>query len=92
MFSGGETPEMSGKCIVALATDKDLMKRSGKVQMTCDLAAQYGLQDVDGRALVNYRSLKFLLQQVPGLSWLATLIPGFIKVPKWVLALAGNKF
>ncbi|GCC44940.1 hypothetical protein chiPu_0028909, partial [Chiloscyllium punctatum] len=43
-----------------------------------------------GRALVNYRSLKFLLQQVPGLSWLATLIPGFIKVPKWVLSLAGN--
>ncbi|XP_048477264.1 dehydrogenase/reductase SDR family member 1 isoform X2 [Rhincodon typus] len=92
MFANGETPEMSGKCIVALATDKNLMKKSGKVLLTCDLAAQYGLRDVDGRALVDYRSLKFLLQQLPGLSWLATLTPGFIKVPKWVLTLAGSKF
>ncbi|XP_041036703.1 dehydrogenase/reductase SDR family member 1 [Carcharodon carcharias] len=92
MFTSGETPEMSGKCIVALATDKNLMKKSGKVLMTCDLAAHYGIKDVDGRTLVDYRSVKFLLRQLPGLSWLAPFIPGFIKVPKWVLALAANKF
>ncbi|XP_059497750.1 dehydrogenase/reductase SDR family member 1 [Stegostoma tigrinum] len=92
IFSSGETPEMSGKCIVALATDRNLMKKSGKVLLTCDLAAQYGFRDVDGRALVDYRSLKFFLQQLPGLSWLASFIPGFIKVPKWVLTLTTSKF
>ncbi|XP_067832960.1 dehydrogenase/reductase SDR family member 1 [Heptranchias perlo] len=92
MFTRGETPEMSGKCIVALATDMNLMKKSGKVLMTCDLAEQYGIKDVDGRSLVQYRSLKFLLQQVPGVAWLAPLVPGFIKVPKWVMALAASKF
>ncbi|XP_078057991.1 dehydrogenase/reductase SDR family member 1-like isoform X2 [Mustelus asterias] len=83
MFTAGETPEMSGKCIVALATDKDLMKKSGKVLMTCDLAAQYGIRDMNGRALVDYCSLKFLLQQLPSLSWLSTFIPGFIRIPNF---------
>ncbi|XP_078059916.1 dehydrogenase/reductase SDR family member 1-like isoform X2 [Mustelus asterias] len=92
MFTAGETPEMSGKCIVALATDKDLMKKSGKVLMTCDLAAQYGIRDVNGRALVDYCSLKFILQQLPSLSWLSTFIPGFIRIPKWVLTLTSSKF
>ncbi|XP_078393801.1 dehydrogenase/reductase SDR family member 1 [Cetorhinus maximus] len=92
MFNSGETPEMSGKCIVALATDKKLLKKSGKVLMTCDLASHYGIKDVNGRALVDYRSVKFLLQQLPGLSWLATFVPGFIKIPKWVLALTASKF
>ncbi|GCB76967.1 hypothetical protein scyTo_0020531 [Scyliorhinus torazame] len=47
IFASGETPEMSGKCIVALATDKNLMKKTGKVLMTCDLSAEYGIKDVD---------------------------------------------
>ncbi|XP_043914364.1 dehydrogenase/reductase SDR family member 1 [Protopterus annectens] len=88
----GETPELSGKCIVALATDRNIMKLSGKVLFTYDLARRYGFQDVDGRAVANYRSLKFIFSHIPGMTWLSRIIPGFLSVPKWVLALVSSKF
>lgn len=46
-FSSAETTEMSGKCVVALATDPNILSLSGKVLPSCDLARRYGLQDVD---------------------------------------------
>ncbi|XP_061421502.1 dehydrogenase/reductase SDR family member 1 [Lethenteron reissneri] len=91
-FENGETPELSGKCIVGLAEDKNIMKKSGRVLMTADLASEYGLKDVDGSAPVNYTSLKFLVTQVPGLAWMSCVIPSFIKVPKWMLSLSASKF
>ncbi|KAL7876430.1 hypothetical protein AOLI_G00113930 [Acnodon oligacanthus] len=62
-FHSGETTELSGKCIVELAKDKNLMSLTGKVLLTCDLARRYGFQDVDGRSVADYTSLKFLLTQ-----------------------------
>ncbi|KAM9202359.1 dehydrogenase/reductase SDR family member 1 [Dugong dugon] len=38
IFSSVETTELSGKCIVALATDPDSLSLSGKVLPSCDLA------------------------------------------------------
>ncbi|XP_069796855.1 transmembrane 9 superfamily member 1 isoform X4 [Narcine bancroftii] len=72
--------------------DKDILKKSGRVHLTCDLATEYGLRDVDGQAVVQYRSLNFLLKQIPGLAWLGSLLPQFLKVPKWVLALVASHF
>uniref|UniRef100_A0A8C2VUT8 Dehydrogenase/reductase 1 n=2 Tax=Chinchilla lanigera TaxID=34839 RepID=A0A8C2VUT8_CHILA len=46
-FPGAETTEMSGKCVVALATDPNILNLSGKVLPSCDLARRYGLKDVD---------------------------------------------
>lgn len=46
-FSSAETTEMSGKCVVALATDPNILSLSGKVLPSCDLARRYSLQDVD---------------------------------------------
>jgi hypothetical protein len=40
----------------------------------------------------NMRSIGFLLGQVPGLSWLSGWIPGFLKIPFWLLHQASNKF
>lgn len=40
----------------------------------------------------NMRWLGYLLGKVPGLSWLSGWIPGFVKVPFWLLHQAGNKF
>ncbi|XP_030629889.1 dehydrogenase/reductase SDR family member 1 [Chanos chanos] len=91
-FVNGETPEFSGKCIVELAKDRNLMSLTGKVLMTCDLARRYGLKDVDGRSVVDYTTLKFLLTQVPYLSWLSTITPSFIRVPRFLLSLASGKF
>ncbi|KAK5859626.1 hypothetical protein PBY51_021169 [Eleginops maclovinus] len=92
VFTNGETTELSGMCIVNLAKDKNLMSLSGKVLLTCDLARRYGFQDVDGRSVTDYTSLKFLLTQVPYLSWLSVVTPSFLRLPRFVLTLASNRF
>ncbi|XP_010887514.2 dehydrogenase/reductase SDR family member 1 [Esox lucius] len=92
VFANGETTELSGRCIVELAKDKNLMSLSGKVLMTCDLARRYRLQDVDGRSVTDYTSLKFLLTQVPYLSWLSSMVPSFLRVPRFVLTLTNGRF
>ncbi|XP_036374837.1 dehydrogenase/reductase SDR family member 1 [Megalops cyprinoides] len=92
VFSNGETTEVSGRCIVELAKDKNLMSLTGKVLMTCDLARRYGIRDVDGRSVTDYTSLSFLLSQVPYLSWLSVVTPSFLRVPRFMLTLASNRF
>lgn len=92
VFANGETPELSGKCIVQLAKDKNLMSLTGKVLMTCDLARRYGIKDVDGRIVTDYTSLKFLVSQVPYLSWLSVAVPSFFRVPRFLLTLANGRF
>ncbi|XP_042354458.1 dehydrogenase/reductase SDR family member 1 [Plectropomus leopardus] len=92
LFANGESTEVSGLCIVNLAKDKNLMSLTGKVLLTCDLARRYGIQDVDGRSVADYTSLKFLLTQVPRLSWLSAVVPSFLRVPRFVLTLATSRF
>jgi NAD(P)-dependent dehydrogenase (short-subunit alcohol dehydrogenase family) len=43
-----ETPRFTGRAVVALATDPDLLDRSGKAWIVADLAHVYGFTDVDG--------------------------------------------
>ncbi|XP_013859974.1 dehydrogenase/reductase SDR family member 1 [Austrofundulus limnaeus] len=92
LFSSGETTELSGKCIVNLAKDKNLMALTGKVLLTCDLARRYGFNDLDGRSVIDYTSIKFLLSQVPYLSWLSAVVPSFLRLPRFVLTLANGRF
>ncbi|MGH0175217.1 UNVERIFIED_CONTAM: hypothetical protein FKN15_069392 [Acipenser sinensis] len=92
VFESAETPELSGKCIVALAADKKLMSLSGKVLLTCDLSRRYNLRDLDGREVLDSTSLRFLLSRVPGFSWLSPFIPSFLRLPKFVLTLTASKF
>ncbi|XP_029971674.1 dehydrogenase/reductase SDR family member 1-like [Salarias fasciatus] len=92
VFANGETTELSGKCIVNLAKDKNLMSLTGKVLMTCDLARRYGIQDVDGRSVADYTSLKFLLSRSSYLSWLSAVVPSFIRLPRIMLTMANSRF
>uniref|UniRef100_A0A3P8X5X0 Dehydrogenase/reductase (SDR family) member 1 n=1 Tax=Cynoglossus semilaevis TaxID=244447 RepID=A0A3P8X5X0_CYNSE len=92
LFANGETTELSGKCIVNLAKDKNLMSMTGKILMTSDLSRRYGIQDVDGRSVTDYTSVKFLLTMVPYLSWLSVIVPSFIRLPRFVLTLAHSRF
>ncbi|XP_061653280.1 dehydrogenase/reductase SDR family member 1 isoform X3 [Phyllopteryx taeniolatus] len=92
LFANGETTEFSGLCIVNLAKDKNLMSLSGKILLTCDLARRYGIQDVDGGAIKDFTSLKFLLTKVPYISWLSSFVPSFIRMPRFLLPLASNHF
>ncbi|XP_046507353.1 dehydrogenase/reductase SDR family member 1 [Equus quagga] len=91
-FSSAETTEMSGKCVVALATDPNILSLSGKVLPSCDLARRYGLRDVDGHPVDDYFSLSSVLTRVSSLGWLASFLPSFLRVPKWILTLYTSKF
>lgn len=92
LLSSAETTEMSGKCVVALATDPNILSLSGKVLPSCDLARRYGLQDVDGRPVQDYFSLGYVLSHVSNLGWLTSYLPGFLRVPKWIVTLYTSKF
>ncbi|KAM9645326.1 LOW QUALITY PROTEIN: dehydrogenase/reductase SDR family member 1 [Trichechus inunguis] len=91
IFSSAETTELSGKCIVALATDPDILSLSGKVLPSCDLA-RYDLRDVDGRPVQDYLSMSSVLTHVSSLGWLASYLPGFLRMPKWIMTLYASKF
>lgn len=92
VFPSAETTEMSGKCVVALATDPNILSLSGKVLPSCDLARRYGLRDVDGRPVQDYLSLSSVLSNSSSLGWLASYLPGFLRVPKWAMTLYSSKF
>ena len=47
-FAGSETPYFIGQAVVALATDPQVMAKSGKALATWHLAQEYGFRDADG--------------------------------------------
>uniref|UniRef100_UPI002021EC63 dehydrogenase/reductase SDR family member 1 n=1 Tax=Myodes glareolus TaxID=447135 RepID=UPI002021EC63 len=91
-FSSAESTEMSGKCVVALATDPNILDLSGKVLPSCDLARRYGLRDIDGRPVQDYFSLGYVLSHVSSLGWLTSYLPSFLRVPKWIVTLYTSRF
>lgn len=90
MFRKGETTEYVGKAVVALASDPNVMKKSGKVLMTGDLGREYGFRDIDGSVISTLRSVSFLLDHA-GYSWLAKLIPAWVRLPCWLVSFGGHK-
>jgi NAD(P)-dependent dehydrogenase (short-subunit alcohol dehydrogenase family) len=52
----GCSPEFPGRVIAALATDPQLMKRSGGTFITAELAQDYGVTDVDGNVITSLRA------------------------------------
>lgn len=65
-FIESETPFFTGQAVVALATDKKVFKRTGRVYAAWDLGEEYGLKDVDGRQ-PNMR--KWLQKNMPEWEW-----------------------
>ena len=47
-FGGAESQRFTGRAVVALASDPDVLARSGRVFASRDLADEYGFTDVDG--------------------------------------------
>ena len=47
-FAYSETPHYIGRAIVALASDPDIMHKTGQTLATWDLAQVYGFTDIDG--------------------------------------------
>ncbi|XP_077983460.1 dehydrogenase/reductase SDR family member 1-like [Glandiceps talaboti] len=91
IFLRGESPEYAGKAVIHLASDPNIMKKSGRILMAGDLAREYGFKDIDGRDPFHFRCLKDLISQ-SGHTWLAMMVPGFIMIPYWMIAVGTHKF
>ncbi|XP_067928168.1 dehydrogenase/reductase SDR family member 1-like [Watersipora subatra] len=90
-FKVAGTPEYSGRAVVNLACDKNKMAKSGRITITADLAREYGFTDVDGRQRPSPRQLNVILG-IAGYKWLSSMVPNFIYVPNFLLALQGSNF
>lgn len=51
----GSSVEHPGRVIAALASDPEIMKRSGGTFITTEVAQEYGITDVDGRVIPSAR-------------------------------------
>ena len=49
-LSNSESPEFIGRAVVALASDPDALRHTGKVLVAASLATEYGYTDIDGKA------------------------------------------
>jgi NAD(P)-dependent dehydrogenase (short-subunit alcohol dehydrogenase family) len=52
----GSSPEFPGRVIAALASDPQIMARSGGTFINAELARDYGLTDIDGRTIPSLRA------------------------------------
>ncbi len=57
LADSAESPEFTGRVIAALADDPDLMSRSGKIWVGAELAAEYGVVDINGRQPASHRPM-----------------------------------
>lgn len=48
-LSNSESPEFIGRAIVALASDKNVIAKTGKIYVAAQLATEYGFTDIDGK-------------------------------------------
>ena len=49
-LTNSESPEFIGRAVAALATDPDVMRRTGTVLVAASVAVEYGFTDIDGKA------------------------------------------
>lgn len=48
-LSNSESPQFLGRVVAGLATDSNLMEKSGQVFVAAELAIAYGIRDIDGK-------------------------------------------
>lgn len=48
-----ETPQFVGRCVAALALDKNAIDHTGEVLLTAEVAQKYGFTDIDGKQPVS---------------------------------------
>jgi dehydrogenase/reductase SDR family protein 1 len=88
--NNSETPQFTGRAVVALATDPENLRKTGTYQVVAELAAEYNFTDINGKRPPSIRSLRFLLptygfdkstrEKIP-----VSLIPDW-KLPFWLMA------
>ena len=48
-LSNSESPQFIGRAVAALASDSNIMGKSGQVLVAASLAQEYGFTDIDGK-------------------------------------------
>ena len=90
-FEVGETPEYTGKAVVHILNDKNIMRRTRKIELTTDIGCEFNFNDVNGSTPANQRSIRLFLH-LAGASRLASLFPNWLRIPKsiffWLLGFA----
>lgn len=98
LWSNSESVYFSGRAVLHLALgilfnfkDKNVINKSGKIQIVPDLAAEYGFSDVDGLVYFDIGkfpaslfSIKALI--APYMPTFSYFIPHFLRVPKLLLS------
>jgi hypothetical protein len=89
-MDNAESPQFSGRAIVAVATDANNLEKTGTYQVVAELAEEYGFVDITGKVPPSIRSLRFLLptygmtkEQRESVD--PSLIPNW-KLPFWIMA------
>lgn len=54
----GCSPEFPGRVIAAMAADPEVMRHSGGTFITAEMAAEYGVKDIDGREIPSLRETR----------------------------------
>lgn len=81
-----ETPLFTGRAIAALASDSNIIKHTGKIQVVAEVAKRYRIVDENGNCPVSLRSLRFILvMAMPFLRNYNWLIPDVI-IPGWLFS------
>lgn len=69
IFTDLESPEMTGRSVVALASDPEVMRWTGKVLLTPELGLEYGFTDIDGKihwgAKEFMKSMRMMMKYPP---------------------------
>ena len=93
-FSEGESIEYSGKIIVHMAQDPNIIKQTAKVVIGAEYGQRFGILDIDSRVIYSHRQVKALLSMVvpDNFRFLTNLVPGFVKIPQFVIDILTSKF
>jgi len=94
IFDKGESTEFSGKVIVALASDPQIMNYTSKVVVSAEYAYSHGIKDIDNRVIPGLRDVKTILAMVlpKKLGFLAEFVPQFIRIPRFLIDISESKF
>lgn len=94
IFDKGESTEFSGKIIAALATDPQIMKYTSKVVISAEYAYSHGIKDIDDRVIPSMRDIKPIVAMIlpKQLGFIANLVPGFLRVPRFLIDIYESKF
>jgi len=89
-----ESPEFTGKVIVSMAQDPLIMNYTSKVVLVADYANCKSIRDIDNKEVASMRQLAFYAALVlpERVQFLTRFIPGFVKIPNFVMTAMNTKF